>query len=42
MSAATISNLNEKAFASVEKQRNRPLKGAYLNSCGNGIYLKRS
>lgn len=29
VSAATVSNLNEKAFASVEEWRNRPLERAY-------------
>ena len=42
VSAATVSNLNEKAFASVEEWRNRPLERAYPYACVDGIYLKRS
>ncbi|OUO18989.1 IS256 family transposase [Collinsella sp. An307] len=42
VSAATVSNLNEKAFASVEERRNRPLERAYPYACVDGIYLKRS
>ena len=42
VSAATVSNLNEKAFASVEGWRNRPLARAYPYACVDGIYLKRS
>ena len=42
VSAATVSNLNEKAFASVEEWRNRPLERAYPYVCVDGIYLKRS
>ena len=41
VSAATVSNLNEKAFASVEEWRNRPLERAYPYACVDGIYLKR-
>ena len=42
VSAATVSNLNEKAFASVEEWRNRPLERAYPYACVDGTYLKRS
>lgn len=42
VSAAAVSNLNEKAFASVEGRRNRPLARAYPYACVDGIYLKRS
>ena len=42
VSAATVSNLNEKAFASVEGWRNRPLERAYPYVYVDGIYLKRS
>lgn len=42
VSAATVSNLNEKAFASVEERRNRPLERAYPYVYVDGIYLKRS
>ena len=42
VSAATVSNLNEKAFASVEGWRNRPLARAYPYVYVDGIYLKRS
>lgn len=42
VSAATVSNLNEKAFASVEEWRNRPLEHAYPYVYVDGIYLKRS
>ena len=42
VSAATVSNLNEKAFASVEEWRNRPLERAYPYPYVDGIYLKRS
>lgn len=42
VSAATVSSLNEKAFASVEEWRNRPLERAYPYACVDGIYLKRS
>lgn len=41
-SAAAVSNLNEKAFASVEEWRNRPLERPYPYVCVDGIYLKRS
>ena len=40
--ASTVSNLNEKAFASVEEWRNRPLDRAYPYAYVDGIYLKRS
>lgn len=42
VSAATVSNLNEKAFASVDERRNRPLERAYPYVYVDGIYLKRS
>lgn len=42
VSAATVSNLNEKAFASVEGWRNRPLERAYPYVYVDGIYLKRA
>lgn len=42
VSAATVSNLNEKTFASVEARRNRPLEGAYPYVYVDEIYLKRS
>lgn len=42
VSAATVSNLNEKTFASVEAWCNRPLEGAYPYVYVDGIYLKRS
>ena len=42
VSAATVSNLNEKAFASVEGWRNRPLERACPYVYVDGICLKRS
>ncbi|MDM8274340.1 IS256 family transposase [Enorma phocaeensis] len=42
VSAATVSNLNEKALASVEEWRSRPSERAYPYACVDGIYLKRS
>lgn len=42
VSAATVSNLNEKAFGSVERWRSRPLEGEYPYVYIDGIYLKRS
>lgn len=42
VSAATVSNLNEKAFASAGERRNRPLERARPCACVDGIYLKRS
>lgn len=42
VSAATVSNLNERAFASVEEWRNRPPGRAHPYACVDGIYLKRS
>lgn len=42
VSAATVSNLNEKAFEAVEEWRNRPLERAYPCVYVDGIYLKRS
>lgn len=41
-SAATVSNLNEKAFPSLEERGNRPLERAYPHVYVDGIYLKRS
>ena len=42
VSAATVSNLDEKAFEAVEERRDRPLERAYPYACVDGIYLKRS
>lgn len=42
VSVSTVSNLNERAFASVEEWRNRPLERAYPYVYVDGIYLKRS
>ena len=42
VSAATVSNLNEKAFEAVEAWRNRPLERACPCACVDGIYLRRS
>lgn len=42
VSAATVSNLNEKAFEKVEEWRSRPLVRAYPYVYVDGIYLKRS
>ena len=42
VSAATVPDLNEKAFASVGEWRNRPPGRAYPYACVDGIYLKRS
>jgi len=42
VSAGTMSNLNEKAFESVERWHVRPLKGEYPYFYIDGIYLKRS
>lgn len=42
VSPATISNLNERAFESVEAWRSRPLEKAYPYVYVDGIYLKRS
>ena len=42
VSAATVSNLNEKAFEAVEEWRNGPLERAYPYACVDGICLKRS
>ena len=42
VSAATVSNLNERAFASVKEWRNCPLERAYPYVCVDGIYPKRS
>lgn len=38
----TVSNLSERAFASIEAWRTRPLEGDYPYVFVNGIYLKRS
>lgn len=40
--AATVSNLNERAFEAVEAWRNRPLERAYPYVYVDGIHLKRS
>ena len=42
VSAGTVSNLNERAFESVEAWRTRPLSGGYPYLFVDGIYLKRS
>lgn len=42
VSAGTVSNLNEKAYRSVEEWRGRPLSGEYPYVFIDGIYLKRS
>lgn len=42
VSAGTVSNLNEKAYKSVEEWRSRPLSGEYPYVFIDGIYLKRS
>ena len=42
VSAATVSDPNERASASVEERRNRPLERAYPYVCVDGIYLTRS
>lgn len=42
VSAATVPDLNEKAFASAGEWRNRPPGRAYPYACVDGIYLKRS
>lgn len=42
VSASTVSNLNERAFAAVEEWRSRPLTGSYPYVYVDGIYLKRS
>lgn len=41
-SAGTVSNLNEKAFESVDAWRTRPLSGGYPYLFVDGVYLKRS
>lgn len=42
VSAGTVSNLNEKAFESVDARRTGPLSGGYPCLFVDGIYLKRS
>ena len=42
VSAATVSNLNERAFEAVEARRSRPLERAHPYVYVDGIYLKRS
>ena len=42
VSAATVSNLNDKAFEAVEEWRSRPLIRSYPYVFVDGIYLKRS
>ena len=42
MSATTVSNLNDKAFASVEAWRNRPIDRACPYVYVDGLYLERS
>lgn len=42
VSAATVSNLNDKAFEAVEEWRSRPLACGYPYVFVDGIYLKRA
>ena len=42
VSPGTVSNLNEKAFDSIEEWRNRPLTREYRYVYVDGIYLKRA
>ena len=42
VSASTVSNLNERAFAAAGERGSRPLSGSYPYACVDGIYLKRS
>ena len=42
VSAATVPDLNEKAFASVGERGSRPLERARPCACADGVYLKRS
>ena len=42
VSAATVSNLSERASASVEERRSGPLERACPHACVDGTYLKRS
>lgn len=42
VSAGTVSNLNEKAFESVDARRTGPLSGGYPCLFVDGVYLKRS
>ena len=42
VSSGTVSNLNERPFASIEAWRQRPLEGGYPYVFVDGIYLKRS
>lgn len=42
VSAGTVSNLNDKAFAAVEEWRSRPLTSEYPYVYIDGIYLKRA
>lgn len=42
VSAATVSNLNERAFEAVEEWRSRPLSQKYPYVFVDGIYLKRA
>ena len=42
VSAATVSNLNDKAFEAVEEWRSRPLTCGYPYVFVDGIYLKRA
>lgn len=41
-SAATVPNLNERAFEAAEARRNRPLERAHPHVYADGIHLKRS
>ena len=42
VSAATVPNLNERAFEAVEARRSRPLERAHPHVYADGIHLKRS
>ena len=42
VSAAAVSDLDEKAFASVGERGSRPLERARPCACADGVYLKRS
>lgn len=42
MPSGTVSNLNERAFASIEAWRRRPPEGGYPHVLVDGIYPKRS
>ena len=42
VSASAVSDLDERAFASVEERRSRPLERAHPYACVDGTYLRRS